>query len=71
VRRLERALIDEHRELMKSALELLKPTNADVVLAIAELPEMVRGYEKIKLASVDRYREAARDRLEELRLSAA
>ncbi len=35
-------------------------------MALAELPDMVRGYEQIKLENVRRYREAARQLLAQL-----
>jgi indolepyruvate ferredoxin oxidoreductase len=59
VRRLERALIGEYREMVRSALERVEASNVDTVLAIAELPDMVRGYEAVKLASVGRMRARA------------
>jgi indolepyruvate ferredoxin oxidoreductase len=59
VRRVERRLPNEYRELVAGALERLHHGNHDKVLAIAELPDMVRGYEDIKLRNVERYREKA------------
>jgi indolepyruvate ferredoxin oxidoreductase len=59
MRRLERALIDEHRSLVRSALVHLTPATAEAVAALAALPDMIRGYEQIKLANVERYRAAA------------
>ena len=37
---------------------MLSTENIDAVIALAGLPDMVRGYEHIKLANVDRYRSA-------------
>ncbi|HTW11122.1 MAG TPA: indolepyruvate ferredoxin oxidoreductase family protein, partial [Solirubrobacteraceae bacterium] len=59
VRRVERALIDEYRGLVAAAVQRLTPENAALVLEIARLPELVRGYEQIKLAGVERMRERA------------
>jgi len=59
VRRLERALIPEYRQLVETALAKLTPANHAAVVAIAELPDMIRGYEEVKLANVQRYREEA------------
>jgi indolepyruvate ferredoxin oxidoreductase len=59
VRRVERELPGEYRELVTASLERLHHGNHDKVLAIAELPDMVRGYEDIKLRNVERYREKA------------
>ncbi|MEV4148689.1 indolepyruvate ferredoxin oxidoreductase family protein [Amycolatopsis sp. NPDC049691] len=56
VRRVERELIEDYRAMVLKAF-----TAADVdrarVLALAELPDLVRGYEDVKLANVARYRE--------------
>ncbi len=46
---------------MRQALDRLTPDNADTVVRIAELPQAVRGYEHIKMARVDEYREQARE----------
>jgi indolepyruvate ferredoxin oxidoreductase len=55
VRRVERALIGGYRASLTSALEQLTPLNAQTVLAIAALPDCIRGYENIKLANVAVY----------------
>jgi indolepyruvate ferredoxin oxidoreductase len=56
VRRLERELITEYRAAVENLLpHLTEDTLADCV-RIAALPDLVRGYEQIKMASVDRYR---------------
>jgi indolepyruvate ferredoxin oxidoreductase len=60
VRRVERALITEYRELMRDALVRLDPDTADAVGSLASLPEMIRGYEDIKLARVAEWREQNR-----------
>jgi indolepyruvate ferredoxin oxidoreductase len=52
VRRVERALPDEYLELVASA-------PADVAVEVAELADVVRGYEDIKLANVERFRDTA------------
>uniref|UniRef100_UPI0030845B2F DUF6537 domain-containing protein n=1 Tax=Nonomuraea lactucae TaxID=2249762 RepID=UPI0030845B2F len=59
VRRVERALVGEYRDLVRRALDRLIPDTADDVEAIAALPEMVRGYEDIKLARVAEFRDRA------------
>jgi indolepyruvate ferredoxin oxidoreductase len=59
VRRIERALPGEYREQIKTALATLNEDNHAVAVALAELPDMVRGYEQIKLDNVRRYREEA------------
>lgn len=54
VRRTERALIAEYREAITRAMRVAP--GHPLVRELAELPDMVRGYEDIKLASVDAYR---------------
>jgi indolepyruvate ferredoxin oxidoreductase len=71
MRQLERALIVEYRMLVARALERLTPQTAAVVLQIVQLPDMVRGYEEIKLANVERMRERAVELLAQLDAPAA
>jgi indolepyruvate ferredoxin oxidoreductase len=59
VRRVERALPGEYRKLVSRSLERLTPVTHAVVAEIAELPDVVRGYEDIKLANVEKFRAAA------------
>ena len=59
VRRTERSLIDEYRELVQTALPHLEGGSEDA-LAACELPDVVRGYEHVKLRNVERFRERAR-----------
>jgi indolepyruvate ferredoxin oxidoreductase len=66
VRRVERRLPGEYRDLVARALEQLRAEGPAVhakVAEIAELPDMVRGYEDIKLRNVERFRAEA-ERLE-------
>jgi indolepyruvate ferredoxin oxidoreductase len=55
----ERALIAEYRDLITRALASLSPQTYDAVAEIAWLPDLVRGYEAIKMRNVVRYRERA------------
>ena len=65
VRRVERALIGEYRDLVARSLARLTPATQPTVVAIAGLPDLVRGYEDIKLRNVERFRaEAQRLELE-------
>ena len=66
VRRVERELVTEYQELVREALNRLTPETADAVVAIAELPDLVRGYEDIKLARVEEYRSRAQAALRSL-----
>jgi indolepyruvate ferredoxin oxidoreductase len=53
VRRVERALPGEYRRLVDRALARLTAQTHSQVLAIAELPDAIRGYEQIKLRNVE------------------
>ncbi|QUH02546.1 indolepyruvate ferredoxin oxidoreductase family protein [Saccharopolyspora erythraea] len=66
VRRVERELVGEYRRLVEQALRHLGSGTTEQVAAIAELPELVRGYEDIKLAGVERFRERAAEQLSAL-----
>jgi len=70
VRRTERALPGEYHEAVTRALPRLSPATLPALVALAELPDMVRGYEHIKLGNVSRYRDALRSALAEIELSA-
>lgn len=59
VRRVERTLVGEYRGLVRRALDRLTPATAAVVAEIAALPDMIRGYEDIKLARVAEFRDRA------------
>jgi indolepyruvate ferredoxin oxidoreductase len=59
VRRVERALPGEYMTLIDAALTRLVPDTLALALEVAELPELVRGYEEIKLAGVERFRARA------------
>jgi indolepyruvate ferredoxin oxidoreductase len=66
VRRVERELIGEYRDLVAGALEHLDAASVDRVVEIAELPDVVRGYEDVKLAGVAEFRERAARLLQRL-----
>ena len=59
VRRTERQLIDEYRAMIEDALTDLTGETYDRAVELAALPDMIRGYEEIKLASVEKYRARA------------
>jgi indolepyruvate ferredoxin oxidoreductase len=67
VRRTERALITEYRQVVDDLLAGLTEGNHELALQIAALPDLVRGYEHIKLANVRTYHE----KLAELRAAFA
>jgi indolepyruvate ferredoxin oxidoreductase len=60
VRRVERSLIIEYRALVEKALVGLCPQNHDRAVKLANLPDVIRGYEAVKLASVERFRSEVR-----------
>ena len=67
VRRLERGArrrVRRARRRRRSSCS--SPTTAGDVVAIAELPDVVRGYEDIKLRNVERFREQAADLMVQL-----
>ena len=55
VRRVERELIAGYMALLDQMTTTLSPENFDVSVQLAGLPDMVRGYEEIKLDNVERY----------------
>lgn len=59
VRRTERRLIAEYEDLLERSLAHLTPDTVDALVEIAALPDLIRGYEHIKLAGVERYYEQA------------
>jgi indolepyruvate ferredoxin oxidoreductase len=65
VRRVERQLVVEYRSLVERALCRLDRDTVAEVVSLAELPDMVRGYEDIKLRNVESYRARAAE-LEDL-----
>ncbi|MEV4421576.1 DUF6537 domain-containing protein, partial [Patulibacter sp. NPDC049589] len=66
VRRTERALPGEYRELVAGALTHLRPETVAQVVALAELPDVVRGYEDVKLRGVATFRARADEGLRAL-----
>jgi indolepyruvate ferredoxin oxidoreductase len=68
VRRVERELPGEYRALVQRGLTALErdPSAYDTVVALCELPDLVRGYEEIKLRNVAVFRQQAQALLERL-----
>jgi indolepyruvate ferredoxin oxidoreductase len=62
VRRVERDLIRQYRDLVQQSLDSLSSNNYDTAVELLSLPDMVRGYEDIKLRNVEKYQQ----RVEEL-----
>ncbi|MDT5326475.1 MAG: indolepyruvate ferredoxin oxidoreductase [Mycobacterium sp.] len=61
VRRVERGLLAEYESIVSRLAIELDTANYDRAVTIASLTDIVRGYEDIKLASVDAYRARLRD----------
>ena len=61
VRRVERVLLAEYENIVSRLAAELDIANYDRAVTIAALPDMVRGYEDIKLASVDGYHARLRE----------
>ena len=59
VRRVERELIDEYGEMVEETLAKLTPETRATALELLELPDVIRGYEEIKLRNVTLFRKRA------------
>jgi indolepyruvate ferredoxin oxidoreductase len=57
VRATERALVEEYVGAVDAALGVLSPETVARVVELAELADVVRGYEHVKMANVARFRE--------------
>ncbi len=62
-RRIERELIGEYRDLLVRLSSRLEPGNVAEFVEIADLADMIRGFDEVKLANVKRYREAVAERM--------
>ncbi|MEW9518294.1 indolepyruvate ferredoxin oxidoreductase family protein [Streptomyces tubercidicus] len=67
VRRVERALVDDYRDTILRALSTDEP-DLQLVAELAALPDMVRGYEHIKLDHVAAYRRRQAELLAKIQL---
>ncbi|MBJ7339597.1 indolepyruvate ferredoxin oxidoreductase family protein [Mycolicibacterium sp.] len=61
VRRIERDLITEYADVVGRLAADLGSIDYDRAVEVAALPDLVRGYEEVKLASVDVYRARLRE----------
>ncbi len=55
-RKMERALILEYRDTIDGLLARLSPENIDTAVALAKLPEHIRGYGHVKEKAVEQFR---------------
>jgi indolepyruvate ferredoxin oxidoreductase len=60
VRRVERRLVSEYKALVEKVLVGLSPESYERATKLAGLPDMIRGYEEIKLRNVQRFRDEVR-----------
>ncbi|MET7280537.1 indolepyruvate ferredoxin oxidoreductase family protein [Kribbella sp. NPDC005582] len=60
LRKVERTLRDHYRAMVTELAAELDPTSYDRAVQLAELPDLVRGYETVKLRNVDQYVETLR-----------
>jgi len=60
VRRVERQLPGEYRALVDKALVGLSSESYERAVKLASLPDVIRGYEEIKLGNVQRFRDEVR-----------
>ncbi len=67
VRREERALIGWYEQLMRDCLDRVTADNLALAQEIAALPDQIRGYEHIKLASIRKVRMLAAEKLSALK----
>jgi indolepyruvate ferredoxin oxidoreductase len=67
VRRIERSLIGEYEDMVLEAMAHLSEANHETAVELCELPDVIRGYEEIKLRNVALYRKRAEPLLRDLR----
>lgn len=65
-RRTERRLIVEYIDIVSELSEQITPENYNHIVEIAELADMIRGYDTVKMSSIDRYRNELTRKLSEL-----
>ena len=70
LRRVERDLVPVYRALVNDGLEHLDVDSAGLVTELAALPDLVRGYEQVKLRSIDQFHARAHELLGRLRSGA-
>jgi indolepyruvate ferredoxin oxidoreductase len=56
VRRVERSLVKEYRDVVERLAQRVDADRVGDAVALAGLPDLVRGYEEIKLSNVEHYR---------------
>ena len=59
-------ILERYRELAHRMVAELDPTQLDTVAEILALPDMIRGYDEVRAASIDRYRARRRELVDQL-----
>ncbi|ROS44519.1 indolepyruvate ferredoxin oxidoreductase family protein [Amycolatopsis thermoflava] len=67
MRRLERELIAEYERVTAHLAQFVQPDTHALAVETAELPDLVRGYEHVKLATVEQYRAELAERMAKFR----
>jgi indolepyruvate ferredoxin oxidoreductase len=67
MRRLERKLVSHYQSMMSAVVTALTADNYETAVQLASAPDLVRGYEDVKMRNVRRYV----DRLAELGIDAS
>ena len=60
-RKMERGLVNEYQTMIEAVVDGLHRDSYDKALRVAELPDMIRGYEGVKEANVEKFRQAAKE----------
>jgi len=58
---MERGLVNEYQTMIEAVVDGLHTDRYDKALRVAELPDMIRGYEGVKEANVEKFRQAAKE----------
>lgn len=61
VRRIERQLVADYEATVRKLVDRLTIDSYDMTLAVALAPDIVRGYEDVKLRNIERYRARLRE----------
>ncbi|WP_067699603.1 indolepyruvate ferredoxin oxidoreductase family protein [Nocardia jejuensis] len=61
VRRVERELLSHYTEMVRDLATGLSAANYDTAVQVAGLPDLVRGYEDVKLANIELYQAKLRE----------
>lgn len=55
IRKTERFLITEYMDIISKQLEFLSNENISTLVTVAELPDLIRGYEHVKEKNIEKY----------------